>query len=99
MTAAEKYDRIPTGIISGVLLPLIIAFFMFIFAKGDPTLGGWFHRISTAGMETNILSLCVFPNVLIFLLFNHFDMLRATKGVLAITIFWAVAVFLVKFLL
>jgi len=99
MTLPEKYDRIWTGIISGVLLPLLIAVFMFIFAKGDPNLSGWFHRISTAGMETNIISLCVFPNVLIFILFNYFDMLRASKGVLGITIFWAVVVFLVKFLL
>jgi len=99
MTFTDKYDRIPTGVVSGVLLPLMIAFFMFVFAKGNPAPGEWFHRISTAGMETNIISLCVFPNVLIFVLFNHFDMLRASKGVLGITIFWAVVVFLVKFLL
>jgi hypothetical protein len=98
MTIAEKYDRMPTGIISGILIPLIIAFFIFIFAKGDPGLSEWFHRISRAGMETNIISLCVFPNVLIFLLFNYFDMLRASRGVLGITIVWAVVVFLVKFL-
>ncbi len=98
MTIAEKYDRMSTGIVSGVLLPLIVAFFIFIFAKGDPTLTQWFQKISTAGMETNIISLCVFPNVLIFLLFNHFDMLRASRGVLGITIFWALIVLLVKFL-
>lgn len=99
MKLKEKYDRIPVGIIAGVLLPLVIAFFMFIFAKGDPTLIGWLERISKAGMETNIISLCVFPNVLAFLFFNHFDMLRASKGVLGTTIFWAAVVFLVKFLL
>ncbi len=93
MTLTEKYDRMPTGMVSGILIPLIIAFFIFIFAKGNPSLSEWFHRIARAGMETNIISLCVFPNVLIFLLFNHFDMLKASRGVLGITIIWAVLFF------
>ena len=98
MTLPEKYDRMPVGIISGIALPLIVAVFVYIFAKGDPTPAEWLKRISLAGVETHIISLCVFPNVLIFLLFNHFDMLRASRGVLGITIFWALIVFLVKFL-
>jgi preprotein translocase subunit SecE len=32
------------------------------------------------------------------MIFNRFDMLRATRGVLAMTIIWAVIVFGVKFL-
>jgi hypothetical protein len=98
MTIPEKYDRMHVGIISGFVLPLIVAVIVFLFAKGDPTPVEWLRKIKNAGVETNIISLCVFPNVLIFLLFNHFDMLRASRGVLGITIFWAVLVFLVKFL-
>jgi hypothetical protein len=32
------------------------------------------------------------------MIFNQFDMLKATRGVLAITIVWAIVVFGVKFL-
>ncbi|MCU0460575.1 MAG: hypothetical protein MUF36_00965 [Bacteroidales bacterium] len=96
MKITEKYDKILTGVISGLLLPVIIAFFIFIFAKGDPGLHEWFRRIEMAGIETHIIYLSVFPNFLIFLLFNHFDMLRALRGVLGITIAWAVVVFLIK---
>jgi hypothetical protein len=39
----------------------------------------------------------VFPNIIIFLIFNRLDMLRAARGVLAVTIIWAVIVFGVKF--
>jgi hypothetical protein len=99
MTLPEKYDKLITGIVSGLVLPLIIAFFAFIFARGNPDLHGWINKIVDAHVGTHIITLCVFPNVLIFLLFNHFDMLRASRGVLGITIFWAVIVFLVKFLL
>ena len=99
MTLPEKYDKLITGIVSGLVLPLIIAFFALIFARGNPSLHEWINKIATAHVGTHIITLCVFPNVLIFLLFNHFDMLRASRGVLGITIFWAVIVFVVKFLL
>jgi len=97
MTFAEKHDKLLTGIISGLLLPLIVSVFFYLFAEGDPGLELWITRVKYSGTATHIISLCVFPNVLIFLLFNHFDMLRASRGVLTVTIIWAILVFIVKF--
>jgi hypothetical protein len=99
MILTEKYDKLIIGIISGLLLPLITAMVVFLFIKGDNTMNSFFDRIAAAGIETNVITLCVFPNVIVFLLFNHFDMLRASRGVLAVTIFWAVIVFGIKFIL
>ncbi len=93
MTFTGKFDKISTGVISGLLLPFMIAIIMFLFSKGDPSLKEWIGKILTADIVSKIITLCVFPNVLIFLLFNHFDMLRASRGVLGITIAWAVIVF------
>lgn len=98
MKFSEKYDKVAIGIISGFLLPVIISLLIFLFAKGNPSLHSWLSRIAEANITTHIISLCVFPNLLIFLLFNHFDMLRASRGVLIITIVWALLVFLVKIL-
>ncbi len=99
MTLPGKYDKLLTGIISGLILPFITAFIIFMFAKGNPGLSDWLERIVKADIITHIISLSVFPNVLIFLLFNHYDMLRASRGVLGITIVWAVIVFAVKILI
>jgi hypothetical protein len=99
MTIPEKYDKMITGIVSGFVLPFVIVFIIFLFAKGNPGLTNWLKKIHEANIVTHIITLCVFPNVFIFLLFNHFDMLRASRGVLGVTIFWAVIVFGVKFLL
>lgn len=98
MTLPEKYDKLATGIISGFLLPVLIAILIFIFSKGDHSINLWLNKISDANIITHIITLCVFPNVAIFLIFNHFDMLRASRGVLGVTIFWAVIVFGVYFL-
>jgi hypothetical protein len=96
MTKSAKYDKIASGVASGIILPLLVALFVFLFSKGDPGLTEWLRKISLAGVETQIITLCVFPNVLIFFLFNYLDMLRASRGVLGITIVWAVIVFIVK---
>lgn len=96
MMTSEKYDKILTGVLSGIILPFTVAVFIFLFAKEDPSPAQWIKRISLAGVWTHIISLCVFPNVVIFFIFNHFDMLRASRGVLGITIVWALVVLLVK---
>ena len=99
MTLPEKYNKIMTGIISGLILPFITAMIIFLFAEGNPGLREWFERIATANVSTHIITLCVLPNLLIFFLFNHYDMLRASRGVLGITIVWAIIVFGVKILI
>ena len=98
MKFQEKYDKVSIGALSGFLLPFIVALFIFVFAKGDPTLKEWLRKIASANIVTHIISLAVFSNLAIFMIYNYFDMLRAVKGVLGATIFWAAVVFLVKFL-
>ena len=93
MKVTEKYDNLTTGILSGLLLPVITVLIMFLFAKDDPSLREWLRKITDADIVSKIITLSVIPNVFIFLLFNHFDMLRASRGVLGITFAWAVLVF------
>jgi len=93
-----KFDKQITGYLSGFFLPVIIALAMYLFSAGEQTLSEYFARVISAGIVTHFLSLAVLPNIVIFLLFNRFDMLKATRGVLGITIFWAIVVFAIKFL-
>ena len=93
MKVTEKYNNLTTGIIAGILLPIITALIMYLVAKGDPSPGEWLRKISDAGIVSKVITLSVIPNVFIFLIFNHFDMLRASRGVLGTTIAWAVLVF------
>ena len=97
MTKAEKYDRVITGIISGFVLPVIIGLLIFVFTAHDKSISQYLDIIISGRIITHAITICVFPNIFIFLLFNRFDMLRASRGVLAMTIVWACAVFIVKF--
>ena len=94
----EKYDKTIIGVISGLLLPFVVGVTIYLFSSGHQSLHTYIGRIADSNIITHSISLCVFPNLLIFMIFNRFDMLRATRGVLAMTIVWAVIVFGVKFL-
>ncbi len=93
-----KYDKMAVGVGAGFLLPVIVSLFFYLFSSGNRSLVEYFSRIVHADILTHVISLCVFSNILLFLTFNRLDMLRATRGVLAITIVWAVIVFGIKFL-
>jgi len=94
----EKYDKVLTGVISGFILPFIVGTIIWLATSGHQSLHSYLARIADSKIITHSITLCVFPNIIIFLIFNRFDMLRATRGVLAITIIWAVLVFGVKIL-
>jgi hypothetical protein len=94
----EKYDNVMTGVISGLIFPFLVGLIIYMFSSGHQSLHTYLARIASSDIVTHSITLCVFPNILIFLLFNRLDMLKATRGVLAMTIIWAVVVFGVKFL-
>jgi hypothetical protein len=98
MIFTGKYDRVSTGVISALFLPVFILLLMWLFSSGHYTLRQYFAMIVGAGIATHIISLCVFPNVIIFMIFNRFDMLLASKGVLGTTIIWAIIVLLIRIL-
>jgi hypothetical protein len=96
MTFNVKYDKLLFGILSGFVLPVIIGLTVFLFTSADTTFAEYLIKLFLGNIMTHAISLCVFPNIGIFWLFIRFDMLRAARGVLGITIVWAVIVFIVK---
>ena len=98
MKFSEKYDNILTGLISGFIFPFIVGIIIYFFSSSHLSMHSYLVKIADSHIVTHSITLCVFPNILIFMLFNRLDMLRATRGVLAITIVWAVIVFAVKLL-
>jgi hypothetical protein len=96
MSFREKYDNLIAGVISGLLFPLIVGLGVFAFTSHGKGIFAYLEKIYQAGIITHAISICVFPNVLIFLLFLRFDMLRAARGVLGMTILYAAIVFALK---
>ena len=94
----ERFDKVLTGVLSGLLLPFITGLIIYAFTSNHQSLQSYVARIADSSIVTHAITLCVFPNIIIFLIFNQLDMLLATRGVLAVTIIWAIVVFGVKIL-
>ena len=91
------FNRVSTGFIVGLVLPLIVFLVVFLFSSADKGLADYLGTIDSRNIITHFISLCVFPNVFAFLLFNRFDKLKSSRGVLGMTIIWALLVFIIKF--
>jgi len=87
-----------TGFGGGLLLPVIIFFAVYVFTGAEMSLDAYTGKILSGNILSHVISLCVFPNVILFLVFNHFDRLRSARGVLGVTIIWALGVFAIKLL-
>lgn len=98
MTGRPASDRFITGFLAGLLLPVVAFLIFYLFTGDDMSLKEFYERIISRDILSHIISMCVFPNIIIFLIFNRLDRLRSTRGVLGVTILWALAVFAVKLL-
>jgi hypothetical protein len=96
MRFRQRFNNIPAGVVSGLIIPVIAFLIFFLVTRHGLTFALYLRKIADAGNITEIMSVSVFANIIIFLLFNRFDMLRASKGVLGITIVWAFVVFGIK---
>lgn len=97
MSIPEKYNRLITGVLAGFIVPVLMMTVFFLWKSGGMTVAQFFSRLAYNDVLTNTVSVSVFANVFIFLLFNRLDMLRASRGILGITILWAILVFVLKF--
>jgi hypothetical protein len=92
----KKYDTLATGIIAGVLLPITVYFIMYYSKIQDIRFTLFSNHLLIGNIIPVILSHCVLPNLLLFLVFSGLDWLRAAKGTLAITVVLTLVLFSIK---
>lgn len=92
----HKFNNAISGVAAGLVIPVIAFLVFFLLTRHGLSLADYVRKIIEIGNITEIMSVSVFANIIIFLVFNRLDMLRASKGVLGITIAWAFTVFGIK---
>jgi hypothetical protein len=93
----KNLNKFTTGFLTGLFLPFLVFIIAWLVMGNGVSLAGFIDTIVTRNVLTHYISISVFPNVFAFLLFNRFDFLRSSKGILAITIIWALTTFIIKF--
>lgn len=96
MWVRQRFNNAISGVVAGLAVPALAFLVFFLLTHHGLTLVDYLRKVEGAGNISEIMSVSVFANIIIFLLFNRLDMLRASRGVLGITIVWAFTVFAIK---
>jgi hypothetical protein len=92
----NRYDKILTGLIIGIVLPIIIFLITYEVKYSEMDFAVFLKSMWEMKIFMKLLSLCVFPNLGFFFLFyrNKYDM--AARGVIMATFIYAFAVLIAK---
>lgn len=90
-----KRDANRTGITLAVALPLTILFISLMVMSGAMGLVSYIRTMLVFGTLSKLLSLCVYPNLILFYLYLHYDRNRSAKGVVWGTLIMATVVLIV----
>ena len=92
----NRFDRIFTGWLIGIILPLIIFLITYEVKYSEMEFSVYLRNIWNMKIFLKILSLCVFPNLAFFLLFYRQKYDMAARGVIMATFMFAFIVLIGK---
>ena len=95
----SRYDIVILGFALGILAPLISFLIVYLIKFSSYAPHEFYNLMITMHALPKILSLMVIPNLLVFFIFIWTDHLYSARGVLAATVFDALVIMALKFLL
>jgi hypothetical protein len=95
-TGFKKFDTLATGIISGLLLPVIVYFILYYAKIQDIRFTLFSHHLVIGNIIPIIISHCVLPNLLLFFIYNGINWMQSAKGILGSTVALTLVIFAIK---
>ncbi len=84
----------------GLVLPIIMSLVLYFFVyRGDLVYGSFLSQLVRTGNMGRLLSVSVLPNLLVFFIAVNKERLLAARGIVTSTILYAIAVFVLRFLM
>jgi len=90
-----KRDANRTGMATAIAFPLLIFIVALVVMSGTMGMISYVRTMLVFGTLSKLLSLCVYPNLIIFYLYLHYDRNRSAKGVVWGTLIMATVVLIV----
>ena len=88
-------NKFLTGLIAGLLVPVITLVIVYFYTFHYYSVHEFVYFLKTMQVVSKLLSLCVIPNLLAFFIFIWLDYLNSARGVLAATFISAALVFII----
>lgn len=95
-TRFQRYNTLATGIIAGVVLPILVYFALYFSKVQDIHFTLFSNHLVIGNIIPIIISHCVLPNLILFFIFNGLNMLQASKGILGATVVLTILIFALK---
>ena len=93
----KKGDSMKLGLILGLLFPLVVMIIFYLVKFSAYPLEYFREQLLNMKLFSKFVSICVYPNLLLFFVFIWRNRLYSARGVLGATIILAMAVFIIKF--
>jgi mannose/fructose/N-acetylgalactosamine-specific phosphotransferase system component IID len=95
----SKVNNVWLGTVLGLLVPAVAVFLAYKIRFGHYGFGEFVHVLTQNKILSSLLSLCVIPNLLVFLIFIWLNFLYSARGVLLSTFIVGFIIVGIKFLL
>ncbi|MBN1143749.1 MAG: hypothetical protein JXA72_04975 [Bacteroidales bacterium] len=96
MNSLQKFNTLATGIIAGVVVPVIVYFILYYSKIQQVKFTLFSDSLVIGNIIPVIISHCILPNLLLFFIFNGINWLQAAKGVLGTTVVLTILIFAIK---
>ncbi|WP_163708218.1 hypothetical protein [Mangrovibacterium lignilyticum] len=96
VSSRKNRNKLSFGFTLAMLLPMVVFVVLYFLSKREITLGEYLVSLWRLGAFLKIMSLCVLPNLILFLHFYRIKYDLAARGVLMATFFYAFVVVLSK---
>ena len=98
----KKYNKPVYGLLAGILLPAVAFLIYYAYSafsvEATLPLLDFIQTIYNKGAFTPVLSLCVLPNLILYLIFKKIDYWYAIKGVILSILTYTILVLILKFM-
>ena len=95
-----KCNKFIIGLIIGLLLPPITAYWIYVFSyKGDYDFNQFLEGLITLKSLGKLISISVIPNLAFFMIVISYEKLLVARGLVFATAFWLLAVVVIRFFL
>jgi hypothetical protein len=89
-------DTTVTGTLTGIFVPIITFIIVYFVLSDNQTLNDYLQRLIDREIQGHFISISVIPNLLFFI-FIWLNKMKASRGVLLSTFFWAFIILAIRF--
>ena len=80
--AFKVRDKLFTGLLMGVIFPLIFLLIVIVIKKEENSISSYLHAVYSMGILSKLYSICLIPNLLLFFGFIRLEKMLLARGIL-----------------